>query len=975
MGADSDRFARLDALFQGALERPPDERAAWLDRECDDPELRSEVDELLYEDAEGGLVELEDIVDQQWQLATEDVAVEGGGNPATDPAHTLSGDETRTLDDFQSVPRSLRAEEDPEQLGPYRILGRLGRGGIATVYLAEREGEFSMPVALKRIRRGMDTDDILERLRLERQILARLVHPNICRIHDGGSDEQGRPYLVMEVIEGKRIDQWCIDEKLPLRERLEAFEAVCEAVAYAHQNLVLHRDLKPSNILVTADGVPKLLDFGIAKVLRGEAGGDEDDGPEGSGAPTLTRMEERLLTPEYASPEQLLGLPLNTASDVYSLGILLYELASGRLPHKPEDAGRQNPLLWAITRRQQDADPLSDAQRRSWADDNPLVPVQDRFAIQHRSELDAVVAKALEVEPAHRYTSVRELAEDLRRLLDGDAVLARRQTWTYRARKLVRRHRTGVAVAAVVASSMMAAVVGTSWQASVARQERHRAEQEKKQAEAVGSFLVDLFAVSDPYSDAQLAGGDEASPRGDTVTARDLLDAGARRIRTDLHEDPLARADIQQAIAQAYLNLYLFDDARTLLETARDDLSELSSQDPEAETARATIQRSLGLLEARQGDFDQAEIHLKDAERRFLAVGFAADAEIPTTLEGLGELERLRGNFAEAEDLLERALARHITLHGEGTLESAGARAGLARILQLQDRHVEATQLLRVTLAERTALLGENHPLVLETSNDLAVSSSADSAPTDEAEGLPVSFEELLEKQRKVLGSDHADLVPTLYNLAETARRQRRIEEAEAYAAEAWTLASKHIPISHLASKVLMLQGLLHSYDRRFGPAEEAYRHALTIRRQLYPKIHAETANTLLQLGSMLAENGDLEAEPLLFEALEINVALGLDSRPSIYMALSDAAVSDGRLEEAESKLRLAGQILDQQQNGTSHLNALLEKRLAEVLDRKGRQNEAIAAAQKAVAMFIEHVGESHRWTVEAVQLLERIKG
>ena len=516
MSADSDRFARLDALFQAALEQPPEQRAAWLNRECDDPDLRSEVEELLSEDAEGELIELEDIVDQQWQLAAGDAAESGARDLVTDTVHTPENEDTRDLNQPRSEPRPLRTELDPEQLGPYRILGRLGRGGIATVYLAEREGEFSMPVALKRIRQGMDTEDILERLRLERQILARLVHPNICRIHDGGSDEEGRPYLVMEVIEGKRIDQWCIDEKLPLRERLKAFEAVCEAVAYAHQNLVLHRDLKPSNILVTGDGVPKLLDFGIAKLLRGEAAGDEGDSPERSDAPTLTRMEERLLTPEYASPEQLFGLPLNTASDVYSLGILLYELASGRLPHKPDDAGRQNALLWAMTRRHQDADPLSDAQRRSWADGNPLVPAQDRFTLQHRSELDAVVAKALEVEPADRYTSVRELAEDIRRLLDGHPVMARQQTWTYRARKLVRRHRTGVAVAALVASSMLAAVVGTSWQASVARQERLRAEQEKRQAEAVGSFLVDLFAVSDPYSNTALTEGDQhdASPRG-----------------------------------------------------------------------------------------------------------------------------------------------------------------------------------------------------------------------------------------------------------------------------------------------------------------------------------------------------------------------------------------------------------------------------------------------------------------------------
>ena len=959
MKPDADRFARLDALFQGAIEQPPAQRAAWLERECEDSELRLEVAELLAEDAQGNLAELEGIVDQEWRRAADQ-----RGEPAHPASET---DETRTLDEFQAVPRSPMIEPDPEQLGPYRILGRLGRGGIATVYLAERDGEFSMPVALKRIRRGMDTDDILERLRLERQILARLVHPNICRIHDGGSDDEGRPYLVMEVIEGIRIDQWCIEENLPLRRRLETFEAVCEAVDYAHQNLVLHRDLKPSNILVTAEGIPKLLDFGIAKLLRGESAG----GGEGTDAPTLTRLEERLLTPEYSSPEQLLGLPLNTASDVYALGILLYQLASGRLPHQPEDGTLPNPLLWAMVRRQKDAEPLSDAQRRSWADGNPLVPAEDRFTIQHRAELDAVVAKALEVEPAHRYTSVRDLAEDLRRLLDGRPVLARRQTWTYRARKLVRRHRTGVAVAALVASSMLAAVVGTSWQASVARQERQRAEQEKRQAESAVDFLVDLFAVSDPYSEVTLAAGDDgSSPRGESVTARDLLDAGARRIRADLHEDPIARADIQRAMAKAYLNLYLFDDARALLETAREDLSSLSSSDPEVGMARAAVQRSLGLLEARQGDFDQAELHLKDAERRFLAIGPAAAAEIPTTLEGLGELERLRGNLADAEDLLERALDLHNAQQGEGSLQSAGARAGLARVLQIQERHPEATTLLRTVLADRIELLGKNHPLVLETTNDLAVSST----PHDRA-GALVIFQQLLEKQRKVLGDDHADLIPTLYNLADGAWREKQVDLAAACLDEAWALASKHIPSSHLASKVRLQQGVLFQFSGQIEQAVEAFQQALEIRRRLYPKVHEGIINPLLSLGSLLAENGDARAEPLLREALEVNGELNLGIEPNIYMALADAAASDGRLAAAESKLRLALEALGRQVPGTLPLTGSIEKRLAEVLRRSGRKQEAAAAAKRAVAIYTEHLGASHRWTVEAVQLAESLNG
>ena len=951
MTADSDHFARLDALFQGAIELPSDQRRAWLDHECgEDTDLRAEVEALLAEDAGSDSQTLEGIVDAGWAQAAKESGAAGS-------AAKVEDEPTRTQR-VSATEFSSAVDPEPEQIGPYRILGRLGRGGMATVYQAERESEFSMPVALKRIRKGMDTEDIVERLRLERQILARLVHPNICRIHDGGSDDDGRPYLVMEIIEGRRIDEWCVQDQVPLRRRLEVFEAVCEAVSYAHQNLVLHRDLKPSNILVTAGDTPKLLDFGIAKLLRGEPG---DIGS----AQTLTRMEERLLTPEYASPEQLMGMPLNTASDIYSLGVLLYQLASGRLPHQPDGETPQNPLSWAFARQERDAAPLSETARRARANGNTLTPAHDRFATQHSAELDAVAAKALEMEPTRRYSSVQELAEDLRRLLDGRPVLARHQTWGYRTFKLIRRHRVGVAVTALVAASMMAAVVGTTWQASVAQQERLRAEDEKRQAEAVGEFLVELFAVSDPYSQAALVDGSQPAfaPRGTAITARDLLDAGARRIRADLREEPLAKAEIQRTMAQAYLGLFHFDEARALLETALEDLAPLDAHNREVALAQAALLRVLGRLEAHEGDFESAERHLKNAERHYLALGDAGKEELPLALEYLGELERLKGNFSTAEALMLRAVELHRAAHGEHSLETSRARAGLAEIIGRQ-RRPEATELYRRVLKDRTDLLGENHPLVLETTNNLAVSSLAHDAPAAQR-----IFEQLLESQSTVLGPDHADLAPTLYNLAVTLLGQKRSQEAGELLDRAWTLA-KDAPMSQIAGRIQMKRGLLREFAKDTEAAVAIYRDALAIRRQFFPEGHPEIVNTLLRLGNLLAQQGDPQAEPLLREVLRATEQTHPQFGPGVHLALAKLALKAERFDDALTESRAGLALLADQENQEPTI-AAFKMRLARALDGLERRDEARRAADEALLSLKSTLGPTHSWTLEAEALRE----
>ncbi|WP_457652998.1 protein kinase domain-containing protein [Rhodocaloribacter sp.] len=515
---DSTRWQRVKTLFERTLDRPPPERAAFLDEACaSDPLLRHEIDSLLRAaDDEADFLEV----------------------PATQAA----------LDVIARTPDPVRPGR---RLGSYRIVAELGRGGMGAVYLAERDdGLFEQQVAVKVVRSDLDRDNTERRFARERSILAALKHPHIARLYDGGMTDDGRPYLVMEYIDGRSLTVYCDAHRLSIRQRLELFRDVCAAVQYAHQNLVVHRDLKPSNILVTegSDGVPtvKLLDFGIAKLL--DAG--KEDVP-GRPAP---RTAHTVMTPEYAAPEQVRRQPVTTATDVYSLGVILYELLSGRRPYRlrglrPSEVerliceGAPAAPSTAVLRTARASDETGEddaaARERPETISRARSTQPEKLHRRLRGDLDKIVLKAMRKEPERRYTSAAELAEDLRRHLAGLPVRAHTDTLSYRTTKFIRRHRFGAAAAVLLFLLLVGGIAATRRQARIAEAERRRAEQRFADVRALANTLI--FDVHDTIADLPGA-----------TAARELL---VRRALTYL--DKLAReaendASLQLELAEAY---------------------------------------------------------------------------------------------------------------------------------------------------------------------------------------------------------------------------------------------------------------------------------------------------------------------------------------------------------------------------------------------------------------------------------------
>jgi len=830
-------WRRVEALFQGAVALPEAERPAFLDAECAGaPELRQRVAALLAADSGAG-----DFLEQP---AAERLGVLlGDGAPATPSTDNWAG----------------------RQIGPYRIVRELGRGGMGTVYLAERtDGQFEQRVALKVIRHGPRGEDLHRRFLRERQILAHLQHPHIARLLDGGLAEAGLPYFVMEYVEGEAITDYCARRRLAPETMLRLFENVCGAVHYAHRNLIVHRDLKPSNILVTTGGEVKLLDFGIAKLL----GEGADEGLTGTVLP---------LTPAYAAPEQLRGEPVTTAADVYALGVVLYELLAGRRPFA--SAGESPGGLAAALVAGQPERPSSVAQLAQ-AGTEALDPrAVQRARRRLRGDLDNIALTALRKDPDRRYSSAEALAEDLRRHLAGLPVRARPDTLRYRAGKFARRHRLGVAAAGLAVAVLLATAGAALWQARRATAETHK-------AEAVTHFLVGLFEVSDP-----------AKSRGAAITAREILDQGAVRIRGELASQPEVNAELLQTLASVYTALGLYDRAKPLaqevLELRR---RTLSPRDPRV----ADSLDGLGRVLLARSDFAHTEpLLLKALELRRSAFG-ARNAKVAESLASLADLRHEQGKFDEAMQLRQEALATTRAAAGEASPETARRLAELARGFEGQGDYRAAEGALRQALAIDRAQLGETHPRVASALHELGIVLSILGKYAEARDCL----EKALALRERVLGADHPDVGETLMQLASVEDDMGHAAESEAPSQRALVIfRHAYGEDSPEVANAINERAIQDLSLNRYEAAVDKFRDVLRRHEHTYGAAHPVTLVVKGNLGLALTYAGRFEeAEPIMRAMIDSrSKALGSQNidLANDYKNLGALLVYEGRAAEA----------------------------------------------------------------------------
>ena len=479
-----------------------------------------------------------------------------------------------------------------EEVGSYRILEEIATGGMGTVFLAERsDGYFEQKVALKIVKPGLSTIPIIRRFQQERQVLANLQHPNIARLLDGGVTKDKRPFFTMEYVDGIPIDKYCDANKLTIKERLELFVEVCGAVQYAHNNLVIHRDLKPNNILIKKDGTIKLLDFGISKVLSAE-GNDQD-------MPTITQAEINLLTPEYSSPEQFRNSNVTVSTDVYSLGLILYKLLSGKAAH--EFTNQTYSEYEQVVCEQSVIKPSTIISRINSGNESSREIFKNRKTHLSKlrkilaGDLDNICMMALRKDPLRRYASVEMLANDVERHLINLPITARKESFLYTSQKFIKRHKKSVLAAAILFVVVNSLVIYYTVQLKL---ERDRAQKEAQKSEQIASFLQDLFLVSDPNES-----------KGESVTARELLDRGANRLKQSLHDQPEVQSQLLNSIGRVYTNLGLYRSAENIL------LNIKESADKKIIDSEAHVETLLNLVQLYriEGKYDSAEVMLNNA--------------------------------------------------------------------------------------------------------------------------------------------------------------------------------------------------------------------------------------------------------------------------------------------------------------------------------------------------------------------------
>jgi len=837
----AEEWQRVKRILDAAIDMAADDQVAFLDQACKgDRALRADVESLLVSFANAG-----EFIEK----------------PVVAPAHQVELDRL----------------SPGTALGPYRIVQLIAEGGMGVVYRAVREDElYRKLVAVKILRHCVFGEYALKHFTTERQILAYFDHPSIAKLLDAGTLSDGRPYFVMEFIAGVRIDVWCDQRRVSTRHRLELFLKVCAGVEYAHRNLVVHRDLKPGNILVTEDGEPKLLDFGIAKIL-------EQNPLTGSPAGTITVLP--VMTPEYASPEQVRGELVNTTTDIYSLGVLLYELLTGHHPYQlkgrmPHEAAQiiceHDPLRPStVVRRTVPADP--DTGREAITPESVSATRDGRPSGLRRAlagDLDRIVLKALEKQPVRRYSSVEKFADDIRRHLEGRPVEARGVSWSYRSSKFVRRHAAAVIATALVALSLIAGLAATT-------RERRRADNEAATATAVNNFLQsDLLA----QASASVQARPDVKPDPD-LSVRTALDRAAARIVGKFDNQPLVEASIRQTIGDAYLDLGLYPQAQTQLERAL-DLRRRTLGAGHRDTL--TSIHKLGVLDWYQGKYAQAEPLLASVlEARRRALG----QEHPDTASAMNDLalvEWYRGEYPRAEPFFTKALQIRRRLLGPEHPETLSTMNDLAGLYVDRGKYTEAEPLLSKVLDIRRRVLGAEHPNTLLSMNNLAVV-LWDEGKYAAAEALLATAMEI--KQR-VLGSEHPETLSTINNLAGIYRDEGKYVLAEPLLIRVLEVRQRVLGQEHPDALISMNNlGLLYVYQGNYQGAERLLAKTLEVRRRTLGQEHPDTLISTNNLALMYAyEHKDEQAEQLYVQVLELQRRVLAREHPRRLATMNDLA-------------------------------------------------------------------------------------
>ena len=793
----------VDELF----DLPEEERQRVLARA--EPELRVDATKLLEADA------------RRDELLSRPVA-------ALLPAAL------RALD---SSPRDPRAREGT-RVGPFRLVSLVGQGGMGEVWVAERTAtDFRQKVAVKLLHPRGDAATTAARFRQERRILARLAHPRIARLLDGGTTEDGCPWLAMEFVEGLSLTEHCEAKGLGIEDRLRLFAQVCDAVQFAHRNLVVHRDLKPSNVLVASDGGPKLLDFGIAKLLQE----DEDDDSRA----TLTRTGERPMTPDYAAPEQVRGDAVTTATDVWALGVMLHELLTGVRPYRgssPRSAGEVERAILEAAPSRPSAHTGDKAKRR-----------------RLKGDLDAIVLKALRLRPEDRYPSAEALASDVRRHLEGLPVTARGETAAYLLRSFVHRYRLAVGASAFGLAVVLASLVGTLWQA-------HRAREEARKAEQVQEFLLGLLQSFDPMEHG-----------GRPVNERDILVRGEERLPRELGDRPDVQAKLWRAFGRTWFNMGAYDNAKPAVERAL--ALERASLGPRSEEEAQSLILLGDIDGVRRADLDEATRSYEAACSIYRETRGRDDLVAASACGADAGIKRIQGDFPEAERLSANHVAIVRRVLGDRDPQSLNVVANYALTLGEWGRLDEAVDIYRRTSAAFAGVEGDRHPDTLWSRHNLG-RFLLEAGKAEEAERI---LHEVEDAMVIVLGEGYGQL-------ALVWKTRARALDALGRPAEALPLLDRSISLwtrvfgtrSDQVGSSIERRAVVLRHLGRFEEAEAAARQALAMHLSFVGDNHT-AASARSVLGSVLLDEGRAEeAEAELSRALAVQERILWPGHPEI---------------------------------------------------------------------------------------------